>query len=177
MKLDRKSFKDFHKQLEAELKDSEEYYNRLYPLLGQIASNFARLEWELNQSFALAVNDSDLEIGLSIADQLSFNQVIKLFQTIAQRSTIERSKKFSSRLKSLTQDLEKSAKLRNDSLHCSFGYVLGSSGSFLKTRARIKSKEKHRGSPMIDPFPDLVKADNHILKTISKLLKFTTDYI
>jgi len=177
MKVDKSNFKEFQDWLKSDSKKSEGYFDRLYPLIGQIASAFALLEYELNNSFALAVNDSNIEIGLSISDQLTFSEVVQLFEIVAQNSTIENSKRFRERLQLLIKDLKESARLRNDIIHCSFGYIMGSDGLFIKTPSRIRGKSKNRGSPIVNPLPDLAGAYEHISQNIDSLTSFTTDYL
>lgn len=157
--------------------DNEKFLDKLYQLLGQIASGFAGLEYELNNSFALAVNDSYLDIGLCISDQLSYNQVVQLFENIAKQSTIEHSERFLERLELLIRDLKEAAKLRNDSLHSSYGYVMGSNRLFIKTTSRIRKKIKKGRSTFVDPIPDLNNALERISKTLDDLLDFTRDYL
>jgi hypothetical protein len=165
---------EFERWLATHNERSEEHFDSLHLAIGKLTVSFASLEWELNQAFALAVNDSNLEIGLSIADRLTYSQTIELFEATASLIVSEEGH---ADLKPLIERLRVAGRLRNDVAHSSFGYVLGGEGEFLKTPSRIKGKNKERGSPMVEPLGDIDSATESIDKTTEMLHHFITEYI
>jgi len=165
---------EFQQWLETHKERSQEHCDSLHLAIGKATASFARLEWELNQALALAVNDNHLEIGLSIADRLPYSQTIDLFEAT---STLIVNEEGRTNLKSLIDNLRAAGKLRNDVVHSFFSYVLGGEGEFLKTPSRIKGKNKQRGSPMVEPLPDIESATKSIDETIVQMTHFVTEYI
>jgi hypothetical protein len=155
----------------------ETHFQRLFCLIGKATAAFAHLEWQLNQSFALAVNHRHPEFGLRIADTLSYAKTIDAFEAVCRDIVSKMRPEISQQLSDLGNKLRAAGNLRNAVAHSSFDYVIGSDGQFLQIRSRVRSKKKNRERPMSDPFPGLEQAYSTICETQQELLDFTEEYL
>ena len=163
--------------LNHEATKEQSHYNKLLPAIGSATLAFAHLEWKLNQAFGQVINDRSPEIGLRIADKLSYSQTVDHFETICGELTKAFRLEIRNELTRLIQDLRNAGRLRNEVAHSSFEYVFGSDGQFLKTPSRVKSKKKERRSHIVDPLPEIEASIVTICQTEESLTSFVDEYL
>lgn len=161
----------------AENAEQEAHFERLFYLIGKATSAFAHLEWQLNQSFATVVNHRNLEVGLCVADTLSYSQTCDAFEAVCRDITKGMRPGIHLQLADLRTKLRDAARLRNDAAHSSFDYVIGSDGQFVQIPSRVRARKKVREPLMRDPFPALERAFTAICETEQELLDFTKEYL
>lgn len=177
MARDPLDIENYSKWLHREETKEQGYYEKLLPVIGSATLAFAHLEWKLNQAFAEVVNQRNLEIGLCIADRLNYSQTVDLFETVSREIVKAFRAEIQAELVKLITALRDAGRLRNEVAHCSFSYVFGSDGHFLKRPSRIKAKKKDRHSPIVSPFRALEAAIATVCEAEDLLDDFVSEYL
>lgn len=175
MKNDPLDVEGMNRWWQAENAKQEAHFQRLFYLIGKATSAFAHLEGQLNQCFAEVINHRNLEVGLCVADKLSYKQTCDAFEAVCREITKEMRPAIQQQLADLRKKLDEAAKLRNDAAHSSFDYVIGSDGQFVPIPSRAPAKKKVRKPLMRDPFPALERAFTTICETEQELIDFAQE--
>jgi len=122
-------------------KRSSKVMTTLSARLGDIARMFSLLEQEVAYLLSLLVNRADIQIGLIVAQRLSYSQVLALIDDIAEKTEDETAR---AKVKDLIARLREAGRLRNQAVHSVWGHLYSDDNIMIQLSRKGGTQKEQR---------------------------------